>query len=202
MTPLQLAERRITHLEAIIADQDETIRQLRREIEIRGSDEVCLALQRFAGLTLQESRVMAMIYAAKGRPVRKVIINDSLPDAHDVPGDRDPKIIDVWVSRIRNKLGYDSIKTIWGGSIAISPEGIAHIERCMNGETVRPPGVPVRRGCLLTINDAREILALKDVVSVRGVCQRYGVGQDAVLDIWSGRRWAGALAALPDEVAA
>lgn len=74
-------------------------------------------------LTGRQAQLLAALYAAKGRCVTK----DSLLTAlySDRPDADEPeiKIIDVFICKIRARLGAEVIETVWGRGYRLSEEG-------------------------------------------------------------------------------
>jgi DNA-binding response OmpR family regulator len=112
---------RIDELEA---DKD----QLRRDLGLLQRDGDAGQLQRLYGMTQTEARIVLALRARSPRLVSKFGLMDVL--YADRPNDEpEPKIIDVFVSKIRKKLPDPSwIHTIWGQGYALTESGGAAID--------------------------------------------------------------------------
>lgn len=55
---------------------------------------------------------------------------------HNAMYDRDEpeteiKIVDVFICKIRNKMGFDAIETVWGRGYGLSPSGRERLRRAI-----------------------------------------------------------------------
>jgi DNA-binding response OmpR family regulator len=89
-----------------IAELEAENAELRDEIGLR--EERIPALQAAFGLQVGEARTLSHIMAGKGRWVLRDHIEASLP-TRDRERDRKTKIVHVYVSRLRNALGRESV---------------------------------------------------------------------------------------------
>ena len=69
--------------------------------------------------------VVMALYKAHGRTLSKHQIMEAVPPRSGGDDNREPKIIDVWVSRARKSLGRDAIENVWGQGARLSPQGMA-----------------------------------------------------------------------------
>lgn len=82
------------------------------------------------------ARTIACLYAARGRPVSKW----NLLEASGTPTsdeDRNIRVVDIYVSRARQVMGFGAVRTVRGFGYALAPEGVEWVERAL--------GVPRRR---------------------------------------------------------
>lgn len=73
------------------------------------------------GLAPGEIATMCVLIKAKGRIVNTFMIEEAIPK-RDHTLDRDMRIVDVYISNIRKKLGKDAIITVWGRGYRVSQE--------------------------------------------------------------------------------
>lgn len=66
--------------------------------------------------------LLSRLVAADGRLFRRDALIDHLP-ANDSSLDRNEKIIDVYMVRIRKALGADGVETVWGVGWRLTPAG-------------------------------------------------------------------------------
>jgi len=71
------------------------------------------------GVTLQEARLISMLHRFPGRGVSGWRILDAMAGYYSTPRSSE-KIINVLVFRVRNKLGRDFIKNLWGVGYSLS----------------------------------------------------------------------------------
>lgn len=78
------------------------------------------------GFTPQESRLLRILHRHNGHPKTAGALCDIL--YADDPGDaRGDKIIDVFLTKIRRKIGRDAIVNVWGHGWRLSDEGYARV---------------------------------------------------------------------------
>lgn len=73
-------------------------------------------------LTGKEARILSVLYRRSGGIVAKETLLSALYGGMDEP---EPKIIDVFVCKIRAKVGYDAIETAWGLGHRMTAAGLA-----------------------------------------------------------------------------
>jgi DNA-binding response OmpR family regulator len=101
------------------AKAEEQVAYLKSELGLRDDLDAVQALKEAFGLYNGEAFVLHALYAAHGRTLGRAIICEHLPLRNE---ERGLKIVDVYASRIRSKLGKDSILNSWGEGYRISPE--------------------------------------------------------------------------------
>lgn len=71
------------------------------------------------------ARLILCLYRAKGKPVTYLQALDTIParDADD-EDDRNPHIVNVYVSRIRKAMGPGIVRTIWATGYQLTPAGL------------------------------------------------------------------------------
>lgn len=111
--------------------EDEVV-YLRGELGLTTSASAIGAVKAATGLSDGPARVLLALYRAKGRALAKHQILDAVPAQRTVD-DRDPKLVDVWVCRVREATFPDAIKTIWGQGHAITPEGAELVAKAIEG---------------------------------------------------------------------
>lgn len=71
------------------------------------------------GVTLQEARLISMLYGFKGRAISGWHILDAMAEYYSTPRSSE-KIINVLVFRVRKKLGRGFIENAWGIGYSLS----------------------------------------------------------------------------------
>lgn len=79
------------------------------------------------GLTPSEAWLLATLHAARGKVVRRVLLQESLPKRHGRDREDEANLVAVYVVRIRQKIGAAAILTHRTTGYAIGP---AALERC------------------------------------------------------------------------
>lgn len=109
VSDVSLLKEEIRQLKELLAEKDETIRQLRENLRPEGwSPPIEL------GLGIPESQILALLYKNKEETVTKEQLYQAL-----YQGNLNPpliKTIDVFICKLRNKIKkYDMIiETVWG----------------------------------------------------------------------------------------
>lgn len=118
---------RIEDLQRTIAEQRDTINNLKAYIaELKAEERgVHVPWPTTWGLTLMEQRVAWAIFRAGDKVCTKDILYRAM--YADGERDRDPKIIDVFVHKVRAKLRpmQIEIRTVWGRGYQFSPPSLA-----------------------------------------------------------------------------
>lgn len=115
------------------AELEEEVAYLKSELGLRRLPTDIDRLRRHFGLANGDAELLHALYAAKGRVVTRMQCMDatsSRPDRED--DDRDLKMIDVRICRIRKPLGKDAILNVWSTGYRLSPEGIARVGAAIN----------------------------------------------------------------------
>lgn len=100
----------------------------KRELGIlRDSDDEALVGSRL-GLTEREAAMLMILYARRGRVVTKEALLVAMYIGRDEP---DMKIIDVFICRVRKKIGPACIDTVWTRGVILTPAGVARVEEAM-----------------------------------------------------------------------
>lgn len=97
------------------------------------------------GLTESEASVLDVLWRRRDGVARKEAIHGRL---YGDKADADAagyKIVDVFVCKLRKKLGFDAIMTIWGGGYSLTPEGIAAVEEGLSAALPEPAPVLKRK---------------------------------------------------------
>jgi DNA-binding response OmpR family regulator len=102
-----------------IAELENEVLFLRSELALIESEDDRSRMARVLRLTGQESRVLAMLFQAKGRVLSAGQIDDRLRQCY--ARDREPgtKTVLVHVCRIRKAVGYDVIQTVNGAGYCV-----------------------------------------------------------------------------------
>ena len=103
---------------------------LRRELGLIADDGVEGAVQMAFGLTVTESKVLMALYQRPGRTVHQNTMMDIL---YQYRADSEPcvKIIDVYICRVRAKIGKCAIKNVVGRGYMITEAGAQQIRSAL-----------------------------------------------------------------------
>jgi len=80
------------------------------------------------------AKLLICLYQAKGKPLTRGQIFDAVPPYSGEDDDRGYNYISMLVCKAREHVGFDSIKTIWGGGYALTPKGMAWVARAVGDE--------------------------------------------------------------------
>lgn len=112
-------------LEERIAELEEEVAYLRSELGLTHSAGREANFRKSLGITAQESRFLMALYDARGRMLLKTQLEDAIKRGFD---GKAQKVVDVYACRVRKRIGFDAIETVWGSGYRITPKGIAIVE--------------------------------------------------------------------------
>ena len=92
-------------------------------------------LRKAFGLPPGPTWLLSRLVAADGRLFRRDALIDYLP-ATDDARDRDDRLIDVYMVRIRKAVGHDGIETAHGIGWRLTPLGRLRVKRAIGQEAV------------------------------------------------------------------
>jgi DNA-binding response OmpR family regulator len=123
MTPLERSQLEILQLkeklEVLTDERDDLKRQLNGR---RDEDEHSLIMASY-GFTATEARLVQALYA-RDRPVTRDALMDSMYLDRDWGTEPGPKILDVFVCKVRRKMGdRDHIANQWGRGYELTERG-------------------------------------------------------------------------------
>lgn len=78
--------------------------------------------------------LLSRLAAADGRLLRKEALIDHLP-ANDSAHERQDKLVDVHMCRLRKAIGADAIETVWGVGWRLTPVGRLRVKRALEEES-------------------------------------------------------------------
>lgn len=135
ITTLPQALERIDYLEAQVDG-------LQRELGHILSADVATRLVSRWKLTPKEALILAHLTAIRGRLATK----DSIMSAIYRGADDEPeiKIVDVFICKLRNKIGEGRIATVWGQGYRLTPAGLAEVDAVLNCELAVLETIPER----------------------------------------------------------
>jgi DNA-binding response OmpR family regulator len=100
------------------AELAEDNRWLRRQLEAEGAADDVAKIREVFHVTPSEARMLELLHRRYPRVVSKGAIMDALyGDAEEEPK---AKIIDVFLCKIKKRLGRDTIQTVWGQGLRLS----------------------------------------------------------------------------------
>lgn len=114
----------------------EEIRFLKRERDLQRIQDQVTCLKVHFGLSPAEAHILSVLYAASGRVLSNVQIDDMTP-APVVGEDRQLKHVDVRICRIRKKLGAAAIQNVWGRGHFLTDIGRLQVEEALEGQKAR-----------------------------------------------------------------
>jgi hypothetical protein len=126
ITTLPQALERIDHLEAEV---DMLKRELGHNIDVDAAGR----LNRRWKLTSREAQIVLLLHRRRGALVNKEgVLSAMYGDSADTP---ELKIIDVFVCKIRSKVGEDFIETSWGHGYRLTPSGMSQVTEVLGAES-------------------------------------------------------------------
>lgn len=118
----------IAALNSMILDLTEERDHYKRELGISRRLDQEARVGSMLGLTPKEAVLLMVLYACQNRILTKEALLTAVYDERDEPN---IKIIDVFVCKIRGKIGYSAIDTLWGRGYQLSPSGVAAVEKAL-----------------------------------------------------------------------
>jgi len=94
------------------------------EATINVNHEQCGQLALALHLTTAESWILFALYRANGKVISRQRLMDEHPGKKE-PDEREGNTVQVFVFRLRSKIGVDKILTAWGAGYRLSEAGIA-----------------------------------------------------------------------------
>lgn len=114
------------------ADLEEEVAFLKSELGIRDDAEELHDLKLSLGLRgTTEASVLRRMFDAGGRVVMKVQLQEAIPARDDVR-DRLLKEVDIYVCRLRKRLGAQAIETVYGKGYRLSASGMDIVGNVLN----------------------------------------------------------------------
>lgn len=98
----------------------------RAELGLARKDDRLVALQTRLGLTAREAYLFDVLHGANGRIMSRLHLDEIIPGSR--ADDSFLQTFAVQVHRIRKKLGFDAIETVWGKGWRITEAGRALAE--------------------------------------------------------------------------
>lgn len=98
-----------------------TVEILQTRLEMQGEDVELIDLMVAHRLTRGEAAALQILAAHSPRPTDRYAIEAAVP-ARDHAHDRDVRIVDVLICRLRKKLGASVIETVQGAGWRINPK--------------------------------------------------------------------------------
>lgn len=114
----------------------EEIEMLRHKLGIAANSDRLHQLQSCFHLTGREGKLLCLLYDKGGAVASKEGVMDALYGGMDEP---EIKIVDVFVCKVRAKIGGDKIETIWGQGYKLTKAGAEMCERAFRGEIDAKP---------------------------------------------------------------
>lgn len=112
-----------------IADLEEENAALKRQLGLLADSDMVTKVCRRWRLTGREAQLLVALHDAKGRACSKDHLLDALYGQGEGP---EIKIIDVFVCKVRAKIGFDKISTVWGRGYMLSAAGYEALDAIAN----------------------------------------------------------------------
>lgn len=103
----------------------EEVAYFKREIRLAAHAAPIIAVRERFRLTPMQARMLVALYQAPAHTLSRAQLSAAAPGPNDE--DREIKIIDVCISKIRSTIGKHHIETVWGHGYRLSPSGIAFV---------------------------------------------------------------------------
>lgn len=120
--------------EMTIEELRDEVASLRQVLDRFREERTAIALRRHFRMTPVEVGFLLGLYNAKGECVTHRILDGLSPAPSGLL--RDSNVSAVYISRIRKALGKNSVDSVWGRGWAITPVGIAAVDRALEAEGV------------------------------------------------------------------
>lgn len=114
-----------------LQELEEEVSYLRRQLGIEQDIDRVGRLGAALGLTRYEAQVLMILYHRTGSIVSKDTVMNAMYSGEDEPF---IKIVDVYICKVRSRLGKDTILTIWGRGYQLSSVGQDMCRRALSGE--------------------------------------------------------------------
>lgn len=111
--------------------EDEVV-YLRSELGLMQSDDEVAHLRRAYPMSRAAARLVLALRAAGQRGLTYHQLDEAVPPVKGTAGDRNVKVLTVWVCHARKVMGAAAIETIWGRGVRISPTGAALVDAALN----------------------------------------------------------------------
>jgi DNA-binding winged helix-turn-helix (wHTH) protein len=144
---------------------EEEVAYLRSEMGLEiGAGQIATIRQAF-NLSPACARLLLVLHRASGRVMSRLQMLDALPARYDGHEDRDERIVNVHVSRIRQAVGPGFIRNEWGKGYHLTAEGMNII-----GTALGEVSPPVAGFELQDLNDrpSEELRGL--AATIAGIC--------------------------------
>lgn len=122
MTPLEMSQLETLRTKERLAEAQEEIAELKRELHGRTSATFFEDVAGAFNLTGTETKLVLALYNA-GRILGVNSIMDFMYGERDVDSEPETKIIHVFVCKVRKKMGADAIRSIWGRGYELTDIG-------------------------------------------------------------------------------
>ena len=115
-----------------IEELEATVAMLRSQIVVEASEDVQLGLCKRFRLSPTEARILEALWTCRNRYARRDWLFDRA--GFGSAGGTDPtgKALDVYISRLRKRLGFTSIETVIGRGYTLTPAGRSIIASAFN----------------------------------------------------------------------
>lgn len=137
MTPLQAAHAKIEQLKDELRLQDDFIKDMLKTYGVTPEKSLLLKFQGEWNLTTKEAQILVLLYQRGTLVNRDGILTALYSHPDDAP---EAKIVDVFVSKLRGKIGKTAIATHWGHGYQLTQQGREACDRVAAAEMKpRPP---------------------------------------------------------------
>jgi DNA-binding response OmpR family regulator len=106
---------------------EEEVAWLKGELGLRLDADKIAVLSNAFGFSPNQTKMALTLLASNGRPVTRIQLDEAMPGAPE----RSYSYVSVYVSHIRQALGFDAIETVWGQGYRLTPAGAEKIRAAL-----------------------------------------------------------------------
>ncbi len=118
-------------MQNIIADLTHERDHYKRELGIATRMDQVARVSSMLGLSPKEGALLMTLYARAGRVLSKEICMSAMYNERDEP---EIQIIDVFICKLRKKIGSECIDTLWARGYMLTQAGVEKVEKALRVE--------------------------------------------------------------------
>lgn len=124
MTPLELAQYEIQQLKSRLEDAEDALAEAMRELRGQRDAMQYDYIRAAYNFTPTETRFVEAFYA-RDRVLSVWMLMDLLYGERGADHEPETKIVQVFICKIRRKMGFDAIRNVWGRGYELTESGRA-----------------------------------------------------------------------------